>query len=377
MYVRESGALGVGFRIRKGDTVRLPTEFLKVTPHPTKGNVIFTRHGLSLFAKHLFLQTFPKTDEDFASDIEARRKSSDEYLENCEVLKGLNLDSPDDAADAWARLRATNEGKEWWNALSSTFLTIAEQAIAEGNARQAAWASAGAERFRALFAFKEHFEETVWMGHSASRIVSVLRAWNSQCDNSREEYWQKLFSENTFVLSQVFAAPIVVIQEKAYVGGSTFTKEGGKLADYLLAGTDSRQALIVEIKTPTTKLLGGKYRSGFSMSPELTGAIGQVRGYQVQLMESRAYIFESHPLTPGKLTPRCVLVIGNGSAELDTEEKRRAFELFRTSLSGVELITFDELFKKVEILGELFQLVKQRATDDGTARADLDGFPPQ
>jgi putative restriction endonuclease len=41
--------------------------------------------------------------------------------------------------------------------------------------------------------------------------------------------------------------------------------------------------------------------------------------------------------------------------------KRRSFELFRTNLSGVEIITYDELFKKIEVLATLFNLIRKEA----------------
>jgi hypothetical protein len=48
--------------------------------------------------------------------------------------------------------------------------------------------------------------------------------------------------------------------------------------------------------------------------------------------------------------------VGNYS-ELDTEEKRRSFELYRSSLSNIDIVTFDELFRKMEYLAKLFNLV--------------------
>lgn len=53
--------------------------------------------------------------------------------------------------------------------------------------------------------------------------VAVLRAvlgiWDHQSVNCSEEFWQQTLSEHTFVFSQLYAYPIVVIGEKAYVGG--------------------------------------------------------------------------------------------------------------------------------------------------------------
>lgn len=70
-----------------------------------------------------------------------------------------------------------------------------------------------------MLVFKEQLEEVVWMGHSAKRIIEILKIWNSNKENTDEEFWQLTFNENAYVLSQIFAVPIVFIQDKAYVGG--------------------------------------------------------------------------------------------------------------------------------------------------------------
>ena len=57
--------------------------------------------------------------------------------------------------------------------------------------------------------------------------------------------------------------------------------------------------------------------------------------------------------------PKCVLIVGNSEAELRRDIERRSFELFRTGLKDVEIVTYDELFRKIEVLARLFNLVRQ------------------
>jgi len=52
--------------------------------------------------------------------------------------------------------------------------------------------------------------------------------------------------------------------------------------------------------------------------------------------------------------------VGNGEAELTDALKRRSFELFRGGLQNIEIITFDELFKKIEVLASLFSLTRKK-----------------
>jgi hypothetical protein len=54
-----------------------------------------------------------------------------------------------------------------------------------------------------------------------------------------------------------------------------------------------------------------------------------------------------------------LVLIGDGERELEDPKKRASFELFRGSLKSVEIVTFDELFKKVEILANLFSLERK------------------
>jgi hypothetical protein len=46
------------------------------------------------------------------------------------------------------------------------------------------------------------------------------------------------------------------------------------------------------------------------------------------------------------------------TTELDTEEKRSSFDLYRSTLTNIDVITFDELFRKMEHLARIFNLVK-------------------
>jgi hypothetical protein len=43
-----------------------------------------------------------------------------------------------------------------------------------------------------------------------------------------------------------------------------------------------------------------------------------------------------------------LLLIGNGETELADSKKRDSFELFRSGLHDIEVITFDELFRKIK-----------------------------
>jgi hypothetical protein len=156
------------------------------------------------------------------------------------------------------------------------------------------------------------------------------------------------FATHASVLSHVLAYPIVIIGEKAYVGGTRLDNKGGKEADFLAKAAVTNGVVIIEIKTPTTDLLGAKYRGVFPLSVEVNGAVSQVLNYRQRFSRDFASLaLEGRtPLTLGE--PRCIIIAGNAFAQLDAQPKRECFELLRERMNGVTVITFDELFARVE-----------------------------
>jgi hypothetical protein len=49
------------------------------------------------------------------------------------------------------------------------------------------------------------------------------------------------------------------------------------------------------------------------------------------------------------------VILGNLEEELTSPKQKKSFELFRNGLKDVQIITYDELFKKVEILVNLLE----------------------
>jgi hypothetical protein len=179
-------------------------------------------------------------------------------------------------------------------------------------------------------------------------LERALGEWRSNETNGDESYWQDFFARHAGVLSHVLAYPIVIIGERAYVGGKRLDNRGGKEVDFLAKATQTNGVVLIEIKTPTTDLLGAKYRSVFPLSVELNGAASQVLHYRQRFTREFANLSldTRTPLTLGE--PRCIVIAGNAAAELETQLKRDAFELLREKMNRLTVITFDELFARVE-----------------------------
>lgn len=191
-------------------------------------------------------------------------------------------------------------------------------------------------------------------------LKKALTNWKENEDNADEKFWQSELATYSFVLSQAFSCPVLLIQKEAYLGGKNIHNKGGKITDFLLKNSITDHVLVVEIKTPTTELLSkSEYRQGiYSPSMELSGVVTQIAKQRQSLSQSfndlRA---ETHDSTGQNLRyaePKCLVIVGSIS-ELDSPAKRDSFELFRRGLNQTEVITFDELFRKLEVLLQLLE----------------------
>lgn len=189
-----------------------------------------------------------------------------------------------------------------------------------------------------------------------ANLRALLKVWADNSENDDEEFWQDVLARHAFVLSQLFAYPVVVIKDKAYVGGKRVDNMHGNLVDFLGRVATSGAAVLIEIKTPQTTLLGKEYRQDvFPPSRDLGGAISQVLEYRESLMH------ETFTLSQGQLPqvsgaePRCVIIAGCAARELTDDWRRRSFERFRERMVGVTLVTFDEVFSRIRGLVELFE----------------------
>jgi hypothetical protein len=360
MMIRRPGKHGIGIEIRAGEKFTIPAGWITIAANPLKGNGHLTRHGLHYFSSKVFSGDINKREADFDAALAESVASYGEELEKIALSFDLDPDCEDTKDRLFKLLDADHTHSGWWLALAQFATTQVQKNIDVGDARLAAWYMAIAERFRSIHIFKEHFEEVVYMGHSAKRLTDLLALWNKNHDNSDEEFWQIQFHDHPLAVSQIFASPVTFIKEKAYVGGQQVDNKSAQLVDFLFSGGASDEAILVEIKTPTKHLLQKRqYRSGLhAPSTELSGGIVQVSNYRRTIMESLRDIIKYTDYKIEAVRPRAVVIIGR-SDELDTQDKRRSFELFRTSLADVEIITFDELFRKLEYLAYVFNLVKK------------------
>jgi hypothetical protein len=196
-------------------------------------------------------------------------------------------------------------------------------------------------------------------------LKEILYVWELNKDNGNEDFWHNLFVGNTFLFSQLFYFPVAILAEKAYVGGKNIKNQGGKLVDFLCANNLTKNVALVEIKTPKTTLLSStstKYRDGvYNVSAELSGSILQSANYRNSIIKNYYFLSALNPEedlpinTYEVFSPSCLVIIGNGADELNSTTKRKSFELFRTGLKDIQVVTYDELFGKVRCLIDLLE----------------------
>jgi len=360
MYIHEPLRHGKGLKVKKGEQFVIPKDWLTLSLDPLKSRGHFTRYGLNWFAQRIFIEDYPKDKSKIRDELQKIEKKCDTFLSKSTLLSGLDIENPDHTEKIIQILNTNKDTAEWWAFFTGVFLSRLKDALEKYDLDQAVWAMSGVERFRSMFIFKEHLEVAVWMGHSAKKVVDILRTWDNNQKNNDEGFWQTTFKENSYVLSQVFAVPLIFIKDKAYVGGLNIDRKEAKFVDYLYSIESSKEAVLVEIKTPMTRLFGSKYRGTYKPSAHLTGAVMQVLEYRIRLNDNLKNILDGTKHDMSAFNPKCAVIIGNGKLQLDDETKRRSFELFRSSLKDVEVVTYDELFRKVEVLASLFKLVRKK-----------------
>ncbi|HDU2899982.1 Shedu immune nuclease family protein [Klebsiella aerogenes] len=184
---------------------------------------------------------------------------------------------------------------------------------------------------------------------SLKQMIDKYR--NMLSKNLTENAWQKFFDQNIFILTILFCGPVQLVCSQFHAQPSGITGKGAQIGDYLFRGMGQALA-IVEIKKPDTPLIQKReYRRGGGVhapDSELSGAVSQVL-YQLHSLQSAWSIHRDN----GELSnsrpdnTRCVIIAGTLPVEANI---LRSFETFRCAHTNVEIVTFDELLQKLELL---------------------------
>ncbi len=177
-----------------------------------------------------------------------------------------------------------------------------------------------------------------------------------------EAYWQDFFERNRWIFGYGLNYQILKQeQSQPHYGGTRVDGTGGQRGDTLCtAEGDIKFTVLVEIKTPATPIIQGAsaQRNGaWSVAKELTDGITQLQAnlstWEItgsRTDDNRDRFEENEAYT---VIPKGILLIGKLSQIAADRDQRNSFERFRQGIHAVEILTFDELFKRAEfILGE-------------------------
>lgn len=175
----------------------------------------------------------------------------------------------------------------------------------------------------------------------------------------QEPWWQNFFETNKWIFGYGLDYRILKQeQSQPDYGGTGVNGSGAERGDYLTStGGDARFIVLVEIKTPATKLLHGtdEIRNGaWSLSRPLTDALSQISAniHTWEKEGSRKDVNQDRFDKNGVYTvrPKGIIVVGSLGEVKDVRTKRETFERFRASIHGVEIVTFDELYCRAKFI---------------------------
>lgn len=176
-----------------------------------------------------------------------------------------------------------------------------------------------------------------------------------------EKKWQTFLKTNSWVFSSIFAQPVILYGDEAYVGGKTVDNKNGKFNDFLIQNKLSNNVSFLEIKTHLTKTLeNNAYRGNdvFSVTKEFSGSISQVLNQRDNFQKEFDSLKRKSDKDFESFNSKCVVLIGR--LESLSDKQKYSFELFRSNSRDVEIITFDELLLKIESLQEVMSGKKKK-----------------
>lgn len=186
------------------------------------------------------------------------------------------------------------------------------------------------------------------------RFHNFLTIWESSKNSKDEKKWQEIIKSNSWIISQLFSSPLLMLEDEAFLGGKSLSNKHSNLIDFVYQNELSSNILLIEIKTPSAKLIGKKYRNTHQLSSELSGSVNQILNYRQSVLNEFYSLYYNSEKKFEVINPKSLLLIGSLS-DLNKDEKK-TFETFRNELKNIDILAFDELFQKISTL---FKILKE------------------
>lgn len=207
-------------------------------------------------------------------------------------------------------------------------------------------------RKRGVNIFKKLLEEKeYWKEYASENDIST---------RSEEKVWQYFFEKNEWIFGYGLDYKFQTIrQREMHLSSTDGDGSSAVITDFLLA--DNSFTSFVELKKPSTPLFGkSKNRSNaWSLSNDLIDSVSQIleqkASGEIWLQEKERYA-GGEPILQKTYNPKVILLIGNweevenSNTTKEKEVKQKTLELFRREGRSVEVLTYDELFKRAQFI---------------------------
>ena len=195
-------------------------------------------------------------------------------------------------------------------------------------------------------------------------------------DKKEEKVWQFFLEKNEWIFGYGLDYRFkTILQRESHVSDAELDGSNTVIADYLLG--DKKFTTFVEIKKPSTPLFGTvKERSNsWRLSNDVVYSVSQILEQKASgliKLDKQQHDSSGNPIIQKAYDSKVILIMGHwkqlkeSSNELESEIKKKTFELFRNDSRNIEIITYDELYDRARFIveGEKTEIESEVTTDD-------------
>jgi len=152
--------------------------------------------------------------------------------------------------------------------------------------------------------------------------------------------WQPFFERCKWIFGLSLDYKFLSKMKKELKTGAGDEEDKGQSYSDFGMGQLNEYSVLVELKTPDAKIFMASEgdSSTWKINEKLANSLVQL------LSQKTAWVSNTNNKFP--IDPKCLLIYGNTDQIDDKEIKRKTFEMFRRDSRSVEIITYDELFRR-------------------------------
>lgn len=182
--------------------------------------------------------------------------------------------------------------------------------------------------------------------------------------NTKDEIaWQHFLNQNQWIfgygLDYKFQG---VLQKEFHASDTTAAGQDGVIADFLMG--DNNFTTFVELKLPTTPIFGtsSNRANTWKLSNDFLDAVSQIleqkASGQLKIETTKELLDDKKDIIhQNSYDSKTILLIGSWQEVTNSTEpegikkiKKKTFELFRRDSRNIEILTYDELFRRAEFI---------------------------